>query len=76
MEEIRELKQCLLHQEYDRAFAIVEDLEAILKILEKLFTRSILSLKLSIINQAISLFSRKDAKAQRKLFVTVNNTSH
>ena len=28
MEEILELKQCLLHQEYDRAFAIVEDLEA------------------------------------------------
>ena len=28
MEEILELKQCLLNQEYDRAFAIVEDLEA------------------------------------------------
>ena len=28
MEEILELKQCLLDQEYDRAFAIVEDLEA------------------------------------------------
>ena len=29
MEEILELKNCLLHQEYDRAFSIVEDLEAI-----------------------------------------------
>jgi hypothetical protein len=28
MEEILELKNCLLHQEYDRALAIVEDLEA------------------------------------------------
>ena len=28
MEEILELKNCLLHQEYDRAFSIVEDLEA------------------------------------------------
>ena len=28
MEEILELKHCLLNQEYDRAFAIVEDLEA------------------------------------------------
>ena len=28
MEEILELKDCLLNQEYDRAFAIVEDLEA------------------------------------------------
>ncbi len=28
MEEILELKNCLLNQEYDRAFAIVEDLEA------------------------------------------------
>ena len=28
MEEILELKDCLLNQQYDRAFAIVEDLEA------------------------------------------------
>ena len=28
MEEILELKNCLLHQEYDRAYAIVEELEA------------------------------------------------
>lgn len=28
MEEILELKDCLLNREYDRAFAIVEDLEA------------------------------------------------
>lgn len=28
MEEILELKDCLLNQKYDRAFAIVEDLEA------------------------------------------------
>ena len=28
MEEILELKNCLLNQKYDRAFAIVEDLEA------------------------------------------------
>ena len=28
MEEILELKHCLLNQQYDRAFAIVEDLEA------------------------------------------------
>lgn len=28
MEEILELKECLINQKYDRAFAIVEDLEA------------------------------------------------
>ncbi|MDJ0680830.1 MAG: DUF29 family protein [Xenococcaceae cyanobacterium MO_167.B52] len=28
MEEILELKNCLVHQEYDRAYAIVEELEA------------------------------------------------
>ena len=28
MEEILELKNCLLHQEYDRAYAIVKELEA------------------------------------------------
>ena len=28
MEEILELKDCLLNKQYDRAFAIVEDLEA------------------------------------------------
>ena len=27
MEELLELKNCLLNQEYDRAFSIVEDLE-------------------------------------------------
>ena len=31
MEEILQLKDCLLRQEYERAFAIVEELEAMVR---------------------------------------------